>query len=72
VGRSAWEVKCVCAAHTTTKIMLKDVNLIFGLSTGTLVPDLLQRCRFDTGNVRCWGNREMIFKSRCVCLWYAE
>ena len=66
VGRSAWEVECVCAAHTATKIKLKDVNLICGLSAGTLVPDLLQRCYFDTGNVRCLGNREMIFKNRRV------
>jgi len=68
VGRSAWEVECVCAVHTATKIKLKDVNPICGRSTGTLVPDLLQRCYFDIGNVRCWGNREMIFKNRCVCL----
>jgi len=67
VGRSAWEVERVCAAHTATKFTLKDVNPICVLSTKTLVPDLLHRCYFDTGNVKCWGYREMIFKTG-MCL----
>jgi len=44
LGRSVWEVECVGAAHTMTEFKLKDVNPICGLSTRTVVPDLLQRC----------------------------
>jgi hypothetical protein len=39
VGRSAWKVVCVGAAHTATDFKLKDVSPICGLSTRTLVSD---------------------------------
>jgi hypothetical protein len=53
LGRSAWEVECVGAAHVATEFKLGDVKPICGLSTRTLVPDLVQRCYFDTGNIKC-------------------
>ena len=64
LGRFAWKVGCICAAHTATKFKLKDNNRICVSSTRTLAPESFQRCYIDIGNVNAQVT-EMVFRNSC-------